>query len=120
MQEAARKALQDAFKGKNDFLSAYDRDGGDKGGKGGKKGGGGSGGGGGGGGGWGMPDWREWGSGIGGGLKRMLQTAAAILLFVLVIFSGSLAKPFFAFVSACISWVSGPQGTFLSTFIQYS
>eukprot|EP00884_Botryococcus_braunii_P009747 jgi/Botrbrau1/18774/Bobra.0386s0092.1 len=103
-EEAAKKALQDAFQGKGDLLAAYDRDGGD-GGKGGKKGGGGGGGGGGGsGGGWELPDWRGWGSQMGGGLKKALQTIAAILLFVFVIFSGSLVKPIFGFLSAFIAW----------------
>ncbi|BDA41661.1 hypothetical protein COCOBI_02-4420 [Coccomyxa sp. Obi] len=90
-EDAAKKALQEMFKGKQDMLAAYDAGGGGsgKGGKGGRGGGDGDGGDG--------FNWREWSAkflrDLGGGAKSVAQTIAALLLMLSVFYAASFVRP---------------------------
>ena len=80
-QDAARRALEQMFKGKGDSLAAFDPDSTGGGPGGGKRTGGG---GGGGGSGWSMPDWRGWFSGFWGRFGELGKALQAILAFAAV------------------------------------
>ncbi|KAK9908672.1 hypothetical protein WJX75_001240 [Coccomyxa subellipsoidea] len=90
-EDAAKKALQEMFQGKQDMLAAYDAGGGGsgKGGKGGKGGGDGEGSGG--------FNWREWSAkflrDLGGGAKSAAQTVAALLLLLSIFYAATFVRP---------------------------
>ena len=78
------------FKGKQDALAAYDKPADDIGGGTGGKG---KGGGKGGGGGWGLPDFSSWGDGFSKSFRSVLQTVAAIFLFLAFLVIAPLSMP---------------------------
>lgn len=99
LQDAARKALQDAFTGKKDpFAAAEERA--KKRGEGGGAGGG-SGGGGGGGSGGGF-NFSEWGDSFRKGASSFFKTVATIFLFAATLFVLTLWKPLLDFLTALV------------------
>lgn len=106
LQDAARGALQDMFKGKDDLLAVYDdAPGGGSGGKGRGKGGGGGGGGGGQGrGGFNFDPSSYWRRFLRAS-KGLLSTLGAVLLFGIAIGAVSLWKPLLSTISTAFRYV---------------
>ena len=104
VQDAARKALQEAFAGKKDPFAAAEERARKRGGGGsdGGGGGGGSGGGGGGSGGGGGFNFSEWGDSFRKSAIGFLQTLATILLFVAALGALALWKPLLTLLSTLV------------------
>ncbi|GAB4818278.1 hypothetical protein N2152v2_005324 [Parachlorella kessleri] len=101
-QDAARKALQDAFKGKKDPFAAAEAKAKQRGGGGG--GGGGKGGGGGGGSGGGF-NFQEWGDSFRRGLRSAWKTVGAVLLFGAALFVMTLWRPLLSLAVKALRYV---------------